>query len=144
METEKQPILKIILHGIAVFLPHLLMTYALMLLTFFVITIFNESMQFLSSTTSRHFEVVYVVAALLTVAAALVQKRVRIPAIVTAACTVIFAIPVFIALAEHSPIRLETTGFRVLALIYSLVTLVFSIMLIVSQRRAKRALAATE
>ena len=144
MEAEKQSVSKTILRGIASFLPHLLMTYAMMLLTFFVITLFNEAMQFLSSKTSRHFEVVYVVVALLTVAAALVQNRVRIPAIVTAVCTVVFAIPVIIALVQDTSSRLETGFFNGLSLIYSLVTLVFSVMLIVSQRRAKRAIAATE
>ena len=133
---------KKILCGIVAFLPHLLIAYGLMLLTFFGINIVNDSMAFLASDTSQHFELVYVTAVLLTVLAAFLQKQARIPAVIAGVCAVVLLIPVILAMHSHSRELLTGTAFPVIALISALATLVFAVMLIVLQRRAKREQAA--
>lgn len=125
--------------GIASFLPHLLMAYSWMLLTFYVINLFNDSMGFLNSGTSRHFEVVYVTVALLTAVSAVLRKYLRIPAAITAVTAIVFVIPVIRAIAQNSPLPLDTAFFQAMSLVFSLVTLTFSIACIVVQRiRAKK------
>ena len=54
--------------------PHLLMTYSWMLLTFYVINIFNPAMCFLSAKTSQHFEIVYAATALICAGTVLFRK----------------------------------------------------------------------
>lgn len=54
--------------------PHLLMAYSWMLLTFFVINIFNPAMCFLSSKTSQHFELVYAGTVLICTVTVLFRK----------------------------------------------------------------------
>lgn len=127
-----------VLSGIAGFLPHLLMAYSWMMLTFAVINTVNDSMGFLSSRTSRHFELVYFVVCVLTAVVAFVQKKCRIPAAVTCAAGIAMLVPVIKAMAQDSPAPLTTGYFNIIAGVFGVLTLGFSIALIVMQRIAAK------
>lgn len=132
---EQRSPIKTILHGAASFLPHLLMAFALMLLTFYVITLFNEAMEFLVSKLSRKFELVMAGTALLTAAAAFLQKQLRIPAGITAVCAIAYAIPVLLVMSREDFPFFYSVGFEWMSLVFSIVTLVFAVAKIAVQRR---------
>ena len=125
--------------GIAGFLPHLLLTFGIMLLTFYCITLVNEAMCFLSSFLSQKFEMLYACAALLTAAAAFAQKHARMLALAEAVCSVALAVPAVICTVQHRMDMLDTEWFRIFALVNAAVSIVFSVLLIVMQRRTARA-----
>ena len=149
--------------------PHLLMTYSWMLLTFFVINLFNTAMFFLTSATSQHFEVVYAATALVCAVTALfrkslymqhpavgsawysgkavpfIQKILKIAAVITVLVTAAFAVPVIRALASDNRDPIETVYFRTMCLISGIVTLIFSVLMIALQHyQAKAAYAAEQ
>ena len=134
----KQTGLNRILSGIAGFLPHLLMAYSWMMLTFAVINTVNDAMGFLSSRTSRHFEVIYFTVAVLTAVAAFCQKKCRIPAAVVCAAGIALIIPGIQAMVQDSPVPLTTGYFNLIAGVFGVLTLIFSIALIVMQRVAAK------
>lgn len=125
-----------ILSGIAAFLPHLLMAYSWIILTCAAITVVNEAMGLLSSHTSRHFEMVYFTVMLITAGIAFGKKRCRIPAGIACAVGIAFLIPIISATVSDSARPLNTVYFNVISGVFGIATLVFSVMMIVSQRRA--------
>ena len=127
-----------ILGGIGAFLPHLLMAYSWMILTCAAITVVNDAVGLLSSHTSRHFEIVYFSATVLTAIVAFVQKRCRIPAAIACAVGIAFLVPLVQAMSADSARPLITPYFNVISGVFGIATLVFSIMLIVAKRRAAR------
>lgn len=126
--------LKTIWRGICAFLPHLLLTYGLMLLTFFVINIFNEPMGFLNSHVSRVFEIEYFAAAVLMTAIAIIENRLCVTAFVYLCVACAFILPVFRAVRVDSPLPLDTVYFRVMSLVFSLATIAFAVAQIVLGR----------
>ena len=130
------------LSGAAGFLPHLLMSYSWMILTFAVINVVNDSMGFLSSGTSRHFELVYFVTAVLVAVTAFVQKHARILAGVTLAAGIAFIVPVIDALSKDSPVPLTTSYFNIISAVFGVLTLAFSVTMMVLQRKALKQAAA--
>ncbi len=132
-------VLKKIGAALAAFLPHLLLAYGLMLLTFFVINCVNTSMMFLDSRISQRFELFYAALNLLLAVICFVKKRVRIPAAAAAVIAVAFVVPVFSALKAGNAVPLDNAYFRIMALISALATLTASVMVIVKQRRDTRA-----
>ncbi len=132
-------VLKKIGAALAAFLPHLLLAYGLMLLTFFVINCVNTSMMFLDSRISQRFELFYAALNLLLAVICFVKKRVRIPAAAAAVIAVAFVVPVFSALKAGNAVPLDNAYFRIMALISALATLTASVMVIVKQRRDARA-----
>lgn len=126
--------LKTIWRGICAFLPHLLLTYGLMLLTFFVINIFNEPMGFLNSHVSRVFEIEYFAAAVLMTAIAIIENRLCVTAFVYLCVACAFILPVFRAVRLDSPLPLDTVYFRVMSLVFSLATIAFAVAQIVLGR----------
>lgn len=125
--------------GVGGFLPHLLFTFGMMLLTFYCITLVNEAMCFLSSFFSQKFEVLFVIVAWLTALTAFLQKRIRILAAAEAICAAVLFVPVVICLAQHRMDLVEMHWFRLTALVFSLISILFSVLMIVLQRRAARA-----
>ena len=121
------------------FLPHLLLTCGIMLLTFFCITTVNEAMCFLSSFLSQKFEIAYAAVCLLTALAAFAEKRLRFPAVVQSAAGIALAVPAVICLAQHRMDLVDTEWFRILALINAAHAILFSMLMIILQRRAARA-----
>ena len=121
------------------FLPHLLFTFGIMLLTFYCITLVNEAMCFLSSFVSQKFEVLYVITAWLTVLTAFLQKHIRFVAAVEAVCAAVLLVPVVMCLAQHRMDLTEMHWFRLTALVNAIVSVLFSVLMIVLQRRAARA-----
>ena len=132
-------VLKKIGAALAAFLPHLLLAYGLMLLTFFVINCVNTSMMFLDSRISQRFELFYAALNLLLAVICFVKKRVRIPAAAAAVIAVAFVVPVFSALKAGNAVPLDNAYFRIMALISALATLTASVMVIVKQRKDARA-----
>ena len=132
-------VLKKIGAALAAFLPHLLLAYGLMLLTFFVINCVNTSMMFLDSRISQRFELFYAALNLLLAVICFVKKRVRIPAAAASVIAVAFVVPVFSALKAGNAVPLDNAYFRIMALISALATLTASVMVIVKQRRDTRA-----
>lgn len=128
--------------GAAGFLPHLLMAYSWMILTFAVINVVNDSMGFLSSRTSRHFELVYFAVMLLVVITAFIQKRVRIIAAVTFVAGIAFLVPVIRATAIDSPVPLTTSYFNIISALFGVLTLAFSILMMIFQRKVLKQAAA--
>ena len=122
--------------SVSAFLPHLLFTFGLMLLTFYCITLVNESMGFLSSFFSQKFEVLYVVASILTAVSAFAKKRVPILAAMQIICAAAMLIPVIICIAQHRMDLLDTRWFRLISLGNALISILFSVVLIVQQRKA--------
>ena len=120
----------------ACFLPHLLFTFGIMLLTFYCITLVNEAMGFLSSFFSQKFEVLYVITAILTASAAFAKKRVPILASMQIICAVVMFVPVIISIAKHSMDLLDTKWFRRISLGNALIAVILSIVMIVIQRKA--------
>lgn len=130
---------KTFLGRIGGFLPHLLFTFGIMLLTFYCITLVNEAMCFLSSFVSQKFELLYVIAAWLTVLTAFLQKHTRLIAAVEAVCAAVLLVPVVICLVQHRMDLTEMHWFRLTALVNAVVSLVFSVLMIAVQRKAARA-----
>ena len=133
---EKQSGIKRVFAAIAAFLPHLINAYAWMTLTFFVINLANDSMGFFSAKTSQHFEIVFTAAALLLAASSFVLRRQRIAAGVTAAAAVAYVIPVIQALAQDSREPVRSAYFSIAALIFGIVSLAYSILMMIAHRRA--------
>jgi len=101
-------------------------------------------MGFLSSRSSRHFEVVYFAVTVLTAAAAFLRKRCRIPAAAACAVVIVMLIPVIRAMAADSPAPLTTGYFNIICGVFGVLTLGFSIAMIVMQRLAAKKTAETE
>ncbi len=134
--------LKKIGSGISAFLPHLVMTYSVMLLTFFGINCVNTAMQFLDSRISQRFHLFYAMLAVLTALLAIFGKRLRIPAVCVILVVVAFVIPDIRALMADKAALLDSSYFRVMALVSSLTTLVFCIADICVMRKRARLTAA--
>lgn len=134
----KQSVFRRLLSGIADFLPHLLMSYSWIILTCAAITVVNEPMELLCSHTSRHFELVFFAAAILTAITAFIRKRCRIPAVIACAVGIAFLVPLVQAMSADSARPLITTYFKAISGIFGIAALVFSVMMIVSQRRAAK------
>ncbi|MBQ8921799.1 MAG: hypothetical protein IJ060_06515 [Oscillospiraceae bacterium] len=148
--------------GFLSFFPHLLMTYSWMLLTFYVINIFNPAMFFLTSKISQKFELVYAGVTLICAGTVflrkslyrkydtlparfgsttlrLMKKSLRILAVIAAAAVIAFAVPAFRALSSGNRDHIETAYFRTMALVSGIVTLVFSIVNITVQHHQVKA-----
>ena len=128
--------------GLAAFLPHLLMAYSWMILTNAAITVVNEPIGLLSSHTSRHFELVYFTAALLTAVIAFVQKRCRIAACIACAFGIAFFVPLVQAMSADSARPLITPYFNIISAVFGVLTLTFSVTMMVLQRKALKQAAA--
>ena len=126
------------LSGAANFLPHLLFSFGIMLLTFYCITLVNEAMGFLSSFFSQKFEVLYAAVAILTAVAAFARKRVRLLAAMQVICAVVMLVPVVISIVRHSMDLLDTRWFRQISLGNAVIAVVFSVVMIALQRKAAR------
>lgn len=135
-------VLKRIGAELAAFLPHIVMSYSLMMLVFSVINYLNTAMQFLDSRLSQRFELLYAIFALGEVICALIAKRLRIPALCFAAVTAAFVVPVIRALAAGLGTYLTEPYFKIIALVMCLAGLAFSIADIVVSRRNAAAEAA--
>ena len=121
------------------FLPHLLLTCGIMLLTFYCITLVNEAMCFLSSFLSQKFEVAYAVVAILTVIASVSVKRLRVLPVLQVVSACAIAVPAVICTVQHRMDMVDTHWFRTVALVNAVVAIVFAVLMIVMQRRQARA-----
>ena len=128
-----------LLKGISGFLPHLLLTSGIMLLTFYCITLVNEAMCFLSSFLSQKFEIAYAVIGILTALAAIPLKRLRILPALQVICGIAIAVPAIICTVQHRMDLVDTGWFRSISLANAAVSILFAVAMIVLQCRAARA-----
>ena len=130
--------LKKIGSGISAALPHITFCWALMLLVFFVINIFNTSMQFLDSRLSQRFALIYVIITLLAAVIALIRKRVPVLALLALAAAVAYIIPDLRALAADDAQFVGTQYYSIMTLVTSLISMVFAVADIVKMRKAAK------
>lgn len=124
--------------GISAALPHITFCWALMLLVFYVINIFNTAMQFLDSRLSQRFALCYAIVTLLAAVIALIRKRVPVLALLTIAAAVMFIIPDLRALAADDAQFVSTQYYSTMTLVTSLVSMVFAVADIVKMRKAAK------
>ena len=124
--------------GISAALPHITFCWALMLLVFYVINIFNTAMQFLDSRLSQRFALCYAIVTLLAAVIALIRKRVPVLALLTIAAAVMFIIPDLRALAADDAQFVSSQYYSTMTLVTSLVSMVFAVADIVIMRKAAK------
>lgn len=124
---------------ISAFLPHLILCYALMLLTFFVINLLNPSMQFLDSRLSQRFALLFVILTVTAAVIAIVRKRVPIPAVLVIIACAAYIVPDLRALAADDAQFVATQYYSIMTLITALCALVFAVADIVKMRKAAQA-----
>ncbi|MBR3267431.1 MAG: hypothetical protein IKI58_01685 [Oscillospiraceae bacterium] len=140
------------------FFPHLLMAFSWIMLTLYVINIFNPAMCFLTDKVSQKFELIY--AGITLICAGIVflrgslyqkhdtktekiisvmQKSLRILALAASAAAVAMAVPVFRSLSSNNRNPIENRLFEMSVLIAGILTLVFSIFNITVQHHQVKA-----
>lgn len=116
------------------FLPHLLITCAIMTLTFYFINRVNEAMNFLTARISTGFQSLFWALTILTAAISFVKKKARWFALPPMLGAALLFVPIFRAFLLDNPLVASETWYQTLLLVTTLLTLTFAIALIVVQR----------
>lgn len=126
--------------GIYAFLPHLLITYSVMALTFYCINRVNEAMNFLTARISTGFQTLYCLLILLTVGCALVlHSKARwfgVPCMLGAA---VLFVPICRAFLQDNPMVASEAWYRTVLMLTACFCLLFAVAQIVVQRKAAMA-----
>ena len=117
------------------FLPHLLMVFSLMMLTFYVITLFNEAMGFFTARISMWFQVAYLALAIVVAADSILPKRMRIYAAIVGGCCMAMLIPVVIGTLNNDVAFFSGKLYQNLAGLLSVGTCEYAIHTFIRQRK---------
>lgn len=121
------------------FLPHLLITCAVMALTFYFINRVNEAMNFLTARISTGFQSLFWALTILTAGTAFVKNQARWFAVLPMAGAAVLFVPVFRAFLMDHPLVAGEVWYQTVLLMTSVLTLIFAVALIVVQRKTAMA-----
>ena len=116
------------------FLPHLLITCAVMALTFYCINRVNEAMNFLTARISTGFQALFWALTILTAGIAFVKNQARWFALAPMLGAAVLFVPIFRAHLLDHPLVAGKPWYQTVLLVTSVLTLVFAVALIVVQR----------
>lgn len=121
------------------FLPHLLITCAVMALTFYFINRVNEAMNFLTARISTGFQALFWALTILTAGIAFVKNHARWFALAPMLGAAVLFVPIFRAHLLDNPLIASKPWYQTVLLVTAVLTLVFAVALIVVQRRTAMA-----
>ncbi|MCQ2434011.1 MAG: hypothetical protein MJ062_02075 [Oscillospiraceae bacterium] len=124
-----------ILGGLDAFAPHLLMTFSLMIMSFYFITIVNDAMGFLTARISACFQLGYLTLSAVVALICLIAGRVRLAAVPTLAVSAVLFVPSLISIVKNSSELLSKPLYQNVLIVCAFLTFILAIAEITVMRK---------